>query len=94
MTARSSLSELKNFTSGLVRTSTPRIPPLPGFEGFEEYNEQIEIWKKWIAWEKSDPLVLASEDVAALQTRIKYVYKQALMALRFWPEIWYVPRLL
>lgn len=89
MTARSSLSELKNLTSGLVRTSTPRLPPLPGFDGFEEYNEQIEIWKKWIAWEKSDPLVLASEDVAALQTRIKYIYKQALMALRFWPEIWY-----
>lgn len=47
------------------------------------------MWKKWIQWEKDDPLVLAKDDPAGLRTRIIYVFKQALMALRFWPEIWF-----
>jgi cleavage stimulation factor subunit 3 len=33
--------------------------------------------------------VLKDEDVSAYRTRILYVYKQALMALRFWPEMWF-----
>ncbi|KAF3907126.1 hypothetical protein ABW21_db0204472 [Orbilia brochopaga] len=93
MTARSSLLSLRNTTNGLVRTTLPRLPPVPGFDGYEEYMQQIEIWKKWIQWEKNDPLVLSQdpdpEDVAAYNNRIIYAYKQALMALRFWPEMWF-----
>lgn len=50
--------------------------------------EQLDIWKRWIQWEKKDPLVLKQEDVTAYRARIVFVYKHALMAMRFWPELW------
>ncbi|KAF3274673.1 mRNA 3'-end-processing protein rna14 [Orbilia oligospora] len=93
MTARSSGLALRNTINGLVRTTLPRLPPVPGFDGYEEYTLQVELWKKWIQWEKGDPLVLAQEpnpeDLTGFQNRILYVYKQALMALRFLPEMWF-----
>ncbi|KAF3926306.1 hypothetical protein AA313_de0200449 [Arthrobotrys entomopaga] len=93
MTARSSLLSLRNTTNGLNRTTLPRLPPVPGFDGYEEYMQQVELWKKWVQWEKADPLVLAQEpnpeDIAGFNNRIIYVYRQALMALRFWPEMWF-----
>ena len=89
MTARSSSIALENITRDLVRTTRPRLPPALGFEGDAEYVKQVEIWKRWINWEKEDPLVLKDEDPAAYKARVVYTYKQALMALRFWPEMWY-----
>ncbi|KAJ5721776.1 RNA-processing protein HAT helix [Penicillium malachiteum] len=67
MTARSSYTELQNFTRDL----------------------QVEIWNRWIEWEKADPLVLKEEDPAAFKGRVVYVYKQALMTLRFLPQVWF-----
>ncbi|KAL4918544.1 hypothetical protein BDW62DRAFT_181073 [Aspergillus aurantiobrunneus] len=89
MTARSSYTELQNITRDLIRTTFPRLPPVPGSDGDVEYLQQVEIWKRWISWEKGDPLVLKEDDLAAYKTRVAYVYKQALMALRFLPEIWF-----
>ncbi|EAQ83277.1 hypothetical protein CHGG_09681 [Chaetomium globosum CBS 148.51] len=90
MSAKSANTALDNITRGLQRTTLPRLPPAPGFDGDQEYMEQVEIWKKWIAWEKSDPLDLKDDkDQPGLyQKRILFVYHQALMALRFWPEMW------
>ncbi|KAI0554791.1 hypothetical protein F4679DRAFT_524924 [Xylaria curta] len=88
MTARSANTSLENVTRGLKRTTLPRLPPVPGFEGDQEFLEQVKLWKAWVAWEKEDPLVLKSEDLASYQQRILHVYKHALMALRFWPEMW------
>ncbi|KAI0404750.1 hypothetical protein F4802DRAFT_219164 [Xylaria palmicola] len=88
MTARSANTALENITRGLKRTTLPRLPPVPGFEGDQEFLEQVRLWKAWIAWEKDDPLVLKSEDAATYQQRILHSYKHALMALRFWPEMW------
>ena len=88
MSAKSANTALDNITRGLQRTNLPRLPPAPGFEGDEEYMSQVELWKKWIAWEKSDPLDLKTDEPDLLQKRILYCYKQALMALRFWPEMW------
>ncbi|KAI0394408.1 hypothetical protein F5Y17DRAFT_427764 [Xylariaceae sp. FL0594] len=88
MTARSANTSLDNLTRGLKRTTLPRLPPTPGFQGDQEYLEQVKLWKAWIAWEKDDPLVLKSEDAAAYQQRVLHVYNHALMALRFWPEMW------
>jgi cleavage stimulation factor subunit 3 len=51
--------------------------------------EQVQLWKKWIDWEKSDQLYLAEKDPDEFKKRIFYVYKHALMALRFWPEMWF-----
>ena len=89
MEARGAIQELQGLTTGLQRTSLPTLPPAPGFAGEEEYLKQVEIWKKWIQWEKNDPLVLKDEDVSAYRNRVVFVLKQALMAMRFWPELWF-----
>lgn len=88
MSAKSANIALDNMTRYLKRTNLPRLPPAPGFDGHEDFMEQAEMWKRWIAWEKDDPLVLKSDEPKAYNQRILYCYKQALMALRFWPEMW------
>ncbi|KAK2015483.1 mRNA 3'-end-processing protein RNA14 [Colletotrichum eremochloae] len=88
MTAKAANSQLDRLIPKLQRTTLPRLPPAPGFEGDQEFMEQVEIWKKWIQWEKDDPLVLLDEEPEAYKARILYCYRQALMALRFWPEMW------
>jgi len=89
MTARSSFTALQNMTVGLKRGGIPRLQPMPGCDGDDDYRLQADIWQRWAAWEKEDPLVLKDEDLAAFHQRILHVYKQACMALRFWPRIWY-----
>ena len=76
------------MTRNLRRTTLPVLPPTLGFEGDVEYLEQLDIWKRWIQWEKDDPLVLKQDDMAAYRARIIFVYKHALMSMRFWPELW------
>lgn len=88
ITARSAYTALENTIRGLSRTTIPRLPPAPGFEGDQEFVEQVELWERWIAWEKDDPLGMGNDDPKTLQQRILHVYKQALMALRFWPPLW------
>lgn len=89
MTARTAITELQNITRDLKRATMPVLPPVPGAEGDVEFERQVELWKRWIEWEKDDPLVLKDEDDAAYKKRILFVYKQALMALRFWPDMWH-----
>ncbi|KIX10262.1 uncharacterized protein Z518_01343 [Rhinocladiella mackenziei CBS 650.93] len=89
MTARTAYTQLQNLTKDLQRTSRPRLPPAAGFEGHDEYMQQVALWKQWIEWEKEDNLVLKDEDFALYRTRILFTYRQALMALQFWPEMWY-----
>ncbi|KAF4126057.1 cleavage stimulation factor subunit 3 [Geosmithia morbida] len=88
MSAKSANIALDNITRGLKRTNLPRLAPAPGFDGDAEFREQVDIWKRWIAWEKEDPLVLAADEPKVFRQRVMYCYRQALMALRFWPEIW------
>lgn len=88
MSARTANNNLENITNGLVRTTLPKLPPVPGFDGDQEYMRQVELWTKWILWEQEDPLELKVEDLKAYKDRVLYVYKQALMALRFWPQMW------
>ncbi|KAI8684487.1 MRNA 3'-end-processing protein RNA14 [Fusarium keratoplasticum] len=88
MSAKSANIALDNITRHLKRTNLPRLPPAPGFDGDQEFRDQIEMWKKWIAWEKEDPLVLKVDEPKVFNQRVLYCYKQALMATRFWPEIW------
>jgi cleavage stimulation factor subunit 3 len=88
MTARSANTSFENVTRGLIRTNLPRLPPALGFEGDQEYLQQTKLWQEWIKWEIEDPLVLKDEDLEAYKQRILYAYKQAVMALRFWPEMW------
>ncbi|KKY15038.1 putative cfia complex component [Phaeomoniella chlamydospora] len=89
MTARSSYTQLQNITRDINRTTLPRLPPAPGSEGEADYLRQVELWKGWIQWEKEDPLVLKDDEPQNYKNRVLFVYRQALMALRFWPEIWF-----
>ena len=89
MTARSAKTALQNATAGLDRSTMPKLPPAPGFQGHAEYMKQVSVWKKWLDFEKDDPLVLERDQPQELNKRILYVYKQATMALRFWPDIWF-----
>ncbi|PHH72719.1 hypothetical protein CDD80_4300 [Ophiocordyceps camponoti-rufipedis] len=88
MSAKSANIALDNMARSLKRINLPRLPPVPGFDGHEEFRHQVEMWKKWVAWEKDDPLVLKDDEPQAYKQRVLYCYRQALMALRFWPEMW------
>ncbi|GAO18387.1 uncharacterized protein UV8b_05405 [Ustilaginoidea virens] len=88
MSAKSANIALDNIARNLRRTNLPRLPPAPGFDGHDGFHAQVELWKKWIAWEKEDPLVLKDDEPKAYKQRVLYCYKQALMSLRFWPEVW------
>lgn len=89
MTARSSYTELQNITRDLDRVSLPRLPPFPGFAGYDYYCRQVDIWRKWTKWEVDDPLVFKEDEPGEYRSRVLYVYKQALMFLRFFPEMWF-----
>ncbi|MBE7180001.1 MAG: hypothetical protein INR71_02140 [Terriglobus roseus] len=89
MTARSAAVYMANALRELDRTSLPRLPPAPGCDGEAEYLRQVDLWKTWINWERSDPLEDKATDPATYKARVLFAYKQALMALRFWPEMWY-----
>src|SRR5215471_8203909 len=55
-------------------------------------NFQLDMWKNWIEWEKTNPLLQENEN--AVYTRVIYANKQAMMNMRFYPEIWYILSLL
>lgn len=89
MTARTARTQLDQKLEGLDRRSLPRLPPLYGCDGEDEFGTQVEKWRGWIAWEKEDPLVLRDEDIAAYRKRVLFAYKQAVMSMRFYPEMWF-----
>lgn len=82
MTARSSLRELQNITQGLDRSTKPKERR---FVRSEE--KQIEIWRNWIKWEEKNPLEATEKSIVS--SRVTYVYKQAMMTMWFYPEIWF-----
>ena len=77
------------MTRDLKRTSLPRLPPAPGFEGETDFMRQVQLWRDWLEWEKADNLVLKEDDPKIFRKRVVFTYKQSLMALQFWPEMWY-----
>ncbi|KAG9303333.1 hypothetical protein G9A89_013659 [Geosiphon pyriformis] len=82
MTARTALRELRGFMEEINRNV---IPVPPKWERAEL--QQLDAWKRWIAWEKTNPL--AFEDRTQLAQRVIYAYKQAMMYMRHYPEIWF-----
>lgn len=88
MTARTCHTQLQNMTRDLNRTTLPSLPPAPDFEGEAGFFRQVRLWKEWLEWEKADTLVLKDDDPKAYRKRVLFTYKQALMALQFWPEMW------
>lgn len=89
MTARTAKTQMDQKLEGLDRTSLPKLPPLYGCAGEDEFATQVEKWRGWVAWEKEDPLVLKDEDIAAYRKRVLYAYRQAVMSMRFYPDMWF-----
>ncbi|KAI8055765.1 hypothetical protein BDF22DRAFT_617985 [Syncephalis plumigaleata] len=82
MTARTAARELKQLSEPLQRTALP-CPP----QWSDKEMNQLAAWRRYLDWEKSDPLKI--EDAGARYARISFAYKQAMMTLRFYPEIWF-----
>ncbi|KAI9598686.1 hypothetical protein BDF19DRAFT_185386 [Syncephalis fuscata] len=82
MTARTAARELKQMSESLQRSALP-CPP----RWTEKEMNQMTAWRRYLDWEKSDPLKI--EDTATRYARISFAYKQAMMTLRFYPEIWF-----
>jgi cleavage stimulation factor subunit 3 len=89
MTARTARTQLDQQINGLDRKSLPILPPLYGCYGEDAFATQVEKWRAWVEWEKRDELVLKDEDIDAFRKRILFVYRQATIFLRFYPEIWF-----
>ncbi|KAI9228389.1 MAG: hypothetical protein DHS80DRAFT_15684 [Piptocephalis tieghemiana] len=82
MTARTTAREMRGYVDGLDRTSLATPPTWT-----EKEKEQLHVWKRYIAWEKSNPL--KSPSALDVHARVTGAYKEALMYLRHYPEIWY-----
>ncbi|KAG4305368.1 hypothetical protein PORY_000924 [Pneumocystis oryctolagi] len=82
MMARTAWKDMSSITAGFRATSVPKVPVWT-----EKNVEEVEQWKKWIDWEISNPLDLKLKP--AVSMRVKYAYKQAMITLRFFPEIWF-----
>lgn len=90
MTAKSAKTQLDSRLAGLDRLNLPKLPPVYGCAGEDEFGTQVEKWQEWIRWEEADELVLKDEeDGVQFRKRVLFVFKQATMALRFYPNIWY-----
>ena len=83
MQARSALRQLKSIIQGIDRNKIPKPPTWTLSE-----RQELSHWKTWIDWEKTNPLLVDDENV--VYTRVIYAYKQALMNMRFFPELWFV----
>jgi cleavage stimulation factor subunit 3 len=90
MTAKQAYIALENKIQYLNRSTIPKLPPLPGYEGYEEYQGQVKLWRDWIEFEKTDPNLLKEDkpDGSTFKARVLFVYKIALMTLRFEPQMW------
>lgn len=84
MLARSALKEMKTLTDGLLR---PKVPVKPNWKRINDH-KQLAQWKAYLAWEEKNPLEISDKNL--LNTRIQYAYRQAIMHMRFHPEIWYL----
>lgn len=89
MAARLAAKELKNLTEPLHRDRLAFPPDLgaPSAEAQLTQHFNLREWKRLIEWEKSNPLHV--DEGKALLDRVYLAYKQSLMHLRYFPEIWY-----
>ncbi|KAA8912258.1 hypothetical protein TRICI_003538 [Trichomonascus ciferrii] len=82
MTARSCIREMQNMIGSMDITNTT---PYPRRWTKKEEKESIR-WFRWLEWEKKNPLGL---DAETLKQRVVFTYKQAVMSMRYFPEIWF-----
>ncbi|KAG0148416.1 hypothetical protein CROQUDRAFT_654918 [Cronartium quercuum f. sp. fusiforme G11] len=84
MAARAALREMKALTTPLHR---PKVPVKPNWKRIEDHRH-LDQWKAYLQWEEKNPLEL--QDKTALNARIQFAYRKAVMHMRFYCEIWYL----
>jgi cleavage stimulation factor subunit 3 len=89
MQARTVLHQLVNHVGAIYPPNTPEIflPSLPRFDASER--ALVGKWKAYLKWEEGNPLEIEEKDRATLITRIKGVYRKAVIRMRYYTEIWY-----
>ncbi|KAJ1990144.1 mRNA 3'-end-processing protein rna14 [Dimargaris cristalligena] len=84
MTARTAYREMRGIFDSMENYRPPfNLPAPPKWSNKE--NNYLKGWRKYIEWEHGNPLRLETPE---LNQRVNVAYKQALAALRFYPEIW------
>ncbi|KAJ1926852.1 mRNA 3'-end-processing protein rna14 [Tieghemiomyces parasiticus] len=84
MTARTAYREIRSIFDPVSKSEPPFSLPVPPTWSRPEM-DYLNAWKRYLAWEKTNPLRLEEAEV---NHRLSYAYKQALLALRFYPEVW------
>ncbi|VDB95403.1 unnamed protein product [Peniophora sp. CBMAI 1063] len=91
--ARSVLRQLQKHIGAIYpKTSSPSLPIwLPHRPKFDAADRAlVGAWKGYLRWEESNPLELEDKDKAVLASRIRGVYRKALVRMRYFSEIWYM----
>ncbi|KAF8991157.1 Suf-domain-containing protein [Hymenopellis radicata] len=90
MRARTVYSQLMNHLSNLSATETQDtcLPTLPTFS--QEERMLVGKWKSYLKWEESNPLHIQQNDNQFLILRLQTVYRQAVLRMRYYPEIWFM----
>ena len=78
------LGQLSNVSAPPV-SLTKQDVGMTGAGGYQQ-QQQVAAWKAYLAWECSNPQRLADPD---LTPRVNLAYDQALMTLRFYPDVSY-----
>lgn len=99
MQARNVLREMRPKLSGLAQqpatysaTNLNKMPlQLPQPLSFTQPERQlVNSWKAYLLWEESNPLMMEDKDKSLFHTRMQLLYRQAVVKMRFSPEIWCV----
>lgn len=83
--AKSSRRDRGKHSGKILLHIFARPPPSGITSQLREY-KQVLYWKKFIDFEKTNPQKLETDK---LKERVDFTYRQALMTLRHYPEIWY-----
>ena len=93
MQARTVLNTLQEHITVLFPPPPPSkhrnsivLPRVPTFTPGEK--ALVARWRAYLKWEESNPLDIDEKDKTQLHARIGLIYRQALVKLRFSPEIW------
>lgn len=88
MQARTVLRQLSTHLGGLgMPTGTGMFLPTPPTWTQQE-RPLMGRWKAYLKWEEGNPLEIEEKDRAHPISRIQMVYRNALIRMRYYPEIW------
>ena len=91
MQARTVLREMRARLSALSHPSPQpnwKLPLPQPLTYTSQERHMLNGWKTYLLWEESNPLDIDEKDKTQLHARIGLIYRQALVKLRFSPEIW------